>query len=207
MYKLTIVFVLSLVVLGCSTTTNVYQLAPDAEADAPLDVPLDGAIDIGPDGTADTLTTNPPIDSSALDSAIDSAPCDAVDPLVACRYPSCGDLPDGCGGVLHCGDKCSTVNAYDSCGGGGTPNKCGCTIPTCAEECINGVACGFAADCDVCFGDCRPGGTLDGGTCPSSDDRVVTCGPGKTAGEVSPRCTFVGRDSTSSTWCCPHNWP
>ncbi len=33
----------------------------------------------------------------------------------------CGDYPDGCGSLLHCG----ACVAPASCGGGGTPNKCG----------------------------------------------------------------------------------
>jgi hypothetical protein len=33
----------------------------------------------------------------------------------------CGDFPNGCGGLLHCG----TCVAPATCGGGGTPNKCG----------------------------------------------------------------------------------
>jgi hypothetical protein len=72
---------------------------------------------------------------------------------------NCGTLPDGCGGTLNCG----TCTLPQTCGGGGTPNVCGCTPTTCA---LVGANCGTIAD--------GCGGTLDCGTCVAPD----TCGGG-----------------------------
>ncbi len=78
---------------------------------------------------------------------------------------TCGQAPDGCGGVLSCG----TCPTGQSCGGGGVPNSCGtgtCTPSTCAAQ---GKACGPASD--------GCGGVLDCGGCPSGK----TCGGGGVA--------------------------
>lgn len=71
---------------------------------------------------------------------------------------NCGEVPDGCGGVLDCG----TCRAPETCGGFGTPNVCGCTPMSCAER---GADCGVIDNC---------GEPLDCGTCTGSQ----TCGGG-----------------------------
>ena len=44
-------------------------------------------------------------------------------PVTACgNNKECGDRPDGCGGVVHCGNTCKGKR---TCGGGGIPNQCG----------------------------------------------------------------------------------
>jgi hypothetical protein len=58
-------------------------------------------------------------------------------PTVTCAG-HCGTLFDGCD-VVECGNTCS---GYDSCGGGGTSNVCGCTP---AQPC-DGVSCGSRDD-------------------------------------------------------------
>jgi hypothetical protein len=75
---------------------------------------------------------------------------------------SCGPVADGCGGLLMCG----TCTPPETCGGGGTPYKCGapsCTPATCASL---GYNCGLAAD--------GCGGLLNCGSCTSPQ----TCGGG-----------------------------
>jgi hypothetical protein len=65
------------------------------------------------------------------------------------RGKDCGNLADGCGSILNCGDTCPPPQ---TCGGGGTPNLCGC-VPTngacdlntpaaCCDQacCLNGIA-------------------------------------------------------------------
>lgn len=42
-------------------------------------------------------------------------------PLTTCPTNACGDLPDGCSDILHCG-SCSGNRV---CGGNGKPNRCG----------------------------------------------------------------------------------
>ncbi len=74
---------------------------------------------------------------------------------------SCGELPDGCGGMLACG----SCPAGQTCGGGG-PNVCGaaaCQPKTCAGL---GKSCGPVSDgCSA---------VLDCGTCPPGQ----VCGAG-----------------------------
>ena len=57
-----------------------------------------------------------------------------------CQAGQCGEVPDGCGGTLSC-----DCPSGQSCGGGGTPNVCGCT-PTCADKC--------PGEPDCCGGSC-----------------------------------------------------
>ena len=85
---------------------------------------------------------------------------------------NCGPVADGCGGILDCG----TCTAPASCGGGGTPNKCGsnCKQTTCGAK---GANCGTIAD--------GCGGTLDCGTCASP----AACGGGGTSNVCGvPQC-------------------
>lgn len=60
----------------------------------------------------------------------------------------CGEIDDGCGGTLECGECTGT----DTCGGGGIPNICDCEPLDCSgAECgslDNG--CGATLDCGVC---------------------------------------------------------
>ena len=86
---------------------------------------------------------------------------------------NCGQVADGCGGLLSCG----TCTAPASCGGGGVANQCGnyCTITTCGAQ---GANCGIIAD--------GCGGTLNCGSCTSP----AICGGGGTANICgTPACT------------------
>ncbi|MCU0696314.1 MAG: hypothetical protein MUC96_07290 [Myxococcaceae bacterium] len=79
---------------------------------------------------------------------------------------NCGQLPDGCRGVLDCGACPGT----QSCGGGGLANVCGappCTPQVCATL---GLSCGTASD--------GCGAMLDCGSCQAPQ----TCGGGGTPG-------------------------
>ncbi|MBK7860781.1 MAG: hypothetical protein IPJ65_19705 [Archangiaceae bacterium] len=67
--------------------------------------------------------------------------------LSSCPVAACGQLPDGCGGVLECG-ACA---AGMTCGAGGAPNVC---APACARGCPLGFACDARG---ICAGD---GGSL-----------------------------------------------
>jgi hypothetical protein len=62
----------------------------------------------------------------------------------------CGTAPDGCGGSLGCG-SCTPPN---TCGGGGTPDACGCTPTSCAAEGKNcgtlDDGCGVTLTCGSC---------------------------------------------------------
>ena len=85
---------------------------------------------------------------------------------------NCGPVADGCGGILDCG----SCTAPASCGGGGTPNKCGsnCKQTTCGAK---GANCGTIAD--------GCGGTLDCGSCASP----AVCGGGGTSNVCGvPQC-------------------
>jgi hypothetical protein len=98
----------------------------------------------------------------------------------------CGDLGDGCGGVLDCG----TCDAPDTCGGAGEPNACGCTPTTCAAE---------GADCGTISNGC--GSTLACGVCDAplycgggGIDNACGCTPRTCSRRVSP----AGRSRTAA---------
>jgi hypothetical protein len=88
-------------------------------------------------------------------------------PATCARYGArCGQVPDGCGGILDCG-SCSDP---DTCGGSGVPNQCGCTTKTCDAQ---GATCGSVPD--------GCGGTLDCGS----------CGAGQACNPATNRCTAM----------------
>lgn len=89
-------------------------------------------------------------------------------------YADCGEAPDGCGGVLSCGD-CSNG---ETCGAAG-PNRCGsgsCTAKTCEDL---GAECGLAAD--------GCGNTLDCGECGEGQLCEPSGGANKCSG-TTPSC-------------------
>ncbi len=92
-----------------------------------------------------------------------------------CAGKTCGD--DGCGG------SCGMCTPPAACGGGGTPNQCGCTPTNCAVQCKN---CGPVDD--------GCGGTLNCGACTPPQ----TCGGGGISG-VCGGATSVTTTSTSSS--------
>ncbi len=97
---------------------------------------------------------------------------------------TCGELPDGCGGVLTCG----ACGAGESCGGGGTANACGpgtCSPKTCA---------GLAAECGQVSDGCAAVlscGTCSTGTCGGGGpNRCGTCVP-KNCADLQKNCGLV----------------
>jgi hypothetical protein len=98
----------------------------------------------------------------------------------------CGDVGNGCGGIIHCGNPCV---GNDICGGGGVHNKCGgptCTPRTCAG--VDPSQCGPISDgCGGLLTSC-------GTTCTSPD----TCGGGgmrDRCGNGTTACQPLGRDA------------
>ena len=97
-----------------------------------------------------------------------------------CSDPSvsslCGQQPDGCGGLIAA--PCVTCTGQETCGGGGTANKCGgaaaCIPTTAAKACLtaNGIPMNCGSMPDGC-GNLIPCGPNDGG---------ATCPPGETCG-------------------------
>ena len=104
------------------------------------------------------------LSSPVCDEHLPPTPPTCVPTTCAAAGLSCGPAADGCGGLLDCG-KCTPP---DTCGGSGTPGKCGhasCTKSTCAAQ---GIECGAAGD--------GCGGLLDCGKCTPP----ATCGGGGT---------------------------
>lgn len=83
--------------------------------------------------------------------------CGCTKTTCAAQGKNCGTIPDGCGSALHCGDACPT---HESCGGGGTPNVCGCladgTVTTFdnRDACCSGDCCSVAPGQCACAGGC-----------------------------------------------------
>ncbi len=145
------------VVVGCGGSSDGAFTGPDAtgadggddasllDGATPLDgaLPAEGGDDAGDDG------------GFVLDSPPPDVGCTPTSCMAA--GASCGSLSDGCGGSLSCG----ACMGLETCGGGGTANRCGCSPTTCAAA---GANCGMIAD--AC------GGMLDCGTCAAG----LTCG-------------------------------
>jgi hypothetical protein len=102
------------------------------------------------------------------------------------EHKNCGTVPDGCDGSLACG-SCS---GFDSCGGAGEANVCGCTPTTCVAQgkncgtipngCGAELNCGTCADFDSC------GGAGEANVCGCTP---TTCAEqGKNCGTVSDGC-------------------
>lgn len=101
----------------------------------------------------------------------------------AAQSKNCGDIVDGCGKSLHCGDCSGT----DTCGGGSSANVCGagtCTnTTTCADE---GKNCGLISDgCNA---------VLDCGTCGSGSTCVANVCTTTSSGDA-------GKSDASSSQC------
>ena len=76
--------------------------------------PVGGGIDAGTVDSLQPVDLRKPLDTGAIDLACVPQTC-------AGAGATCGSIPNGCGGVLNCG----SCTAPETCGGGGTPNKCG----------------------------------------------------------------------------------
>ena len=87
-------------------------------------------------------------------------PSTAPDPqdgaqTTACVPKTCAQLGKNCGTVDNCGEplSCGTcTNPYQTCGGNGTPNVCGCKPKPQAQACVG--RCIFAPD--GCGGNINP---------------------------------------------------
>jgi hypothetical protein len=104
---------------------------------------------------------------------------------------TCGPIGDGCGEILDCG----TCAAPETCGGGGTPSKCGkppCAAKTCVElnaTCgMNGDGCGAVLDCGTCT---EAGDTCGGGGIPNACGHTTMCTP-KTCADLGFNCGMNG---------------
>lgn len=117
----------------------------------------------------------------------------------------CGEVADGCGGVVSCGpDACATAGQI--CGGGGVPNKCGttpiqaCTPKTAAQACVGGKNCGWVSN--------GCGGVVSCGTCGAGQSCGLgganICGPNcvpKTCAQLGKNCG-LSSDGCGATLNC-----
>ena len=104
-----------------------------------------------------------------------------------CTGKNCGDS-DGCGGYCALG---ACTGPYNTCGGGGTPNVCGCTpgkICPAGGSCLVGNGCGGACSCasgQYCEFDgiCHYLYNIAAPTCspsPNTNTTRVSCGTSST---------------------------
>ncbi|MBL9039302.1 MAG: hypothetical protein JNG84_12360 [Archangium sp.] len=117
-----------------------------------------------------------------VDAGIEEEGCG----LVTCTSANadCGLLGDGCGAVLNCGDCIPP----QSCGGGGTPSRCGGN-----QACVPRTCAGAGADCGPFSDGC--GGLLNCGTCALPE----TCG----GGGLGNRCGIPGTAAGDGGACTP----
>ena len=163
---------LSLGLAGCSLINASREAPADASA------PADGA-------TSPTPDTGPP----AADASVvrDTGPTTCTPRDCAAAGADCGEPSDGCVGFLDCGD-CAWPR---SCGGGGTPFRCGRP-----SACINaGAVCGYTSDgADlVNCGDCEDG-EICGVPAPG------TCGRPAACVALGRRCGPLA-DGGGTVWC------
>jgi hypothetical protein len=120
-------------------------------------------------------------------------------PKTTCGPIQCGQISDGCGGILDCGT--TNCKADEICGGSGTTNVCGkpaCSPFTPAVACAGGKNCGVVSDgcggvidCTVGTG-CTAPSICGGGGAPN------VCGGGvPTADGGANGGTCVPKTSTS----------
>jgi hypothetical protein len=99
---------------------------------------------------------------------------------VPCPANGCGLFDNGCGGLKNCG----TCQTPQTCGGGGSPNVCGCTPSTCSMLQKN---CGQVSD--------GCGGTIDCGVCASPNH----CGPLNLCGRADNVIIYSNYDGGTFT--------
>lgn len=162
--------------LGCEASIPEATFACSGDSDCPPSMVCRGG-----DGLCYlTAATDAGVDAS--DGATDSAP--PCVPLANCgeARAECGEVPDGCDGLLDCG----ACEAPETCGAGGIPFICDCVPTTCSEA---GATCGMVGD--------GCGRTLDCGGCPALNDcvgGVCQCPPatcesvGATCGAIPDGC-------------------
>ncbi len=179
----------------------------DASADAVA------TVDAGPryDATVDL--------DAGVDATVDAAPCVPEDDVAFCTRlgKNCGTVNanDNCG-VRRTVGACGVCSSYyDSCGGGGVPNRCGCMPESDWAFCARlGRSCGGAAGTDncgsaravaACGGACPPdAGAADSGAADSGapDASVVqrwtftTCGAVGAAGPSQAQCDAAYRGTS-----------
>ncbi len=156
----------------------------------------------------DAEMTTPPPEEAGEDAGggIDAA--EACVPM-GCRElgANCGEADDGCGGKLDCG-MCK--GDYETCGGGGKKNVCGCTAATCdslssergAKVCgtIPDGCGGPALECgDSCSAPQSCGGGAAGNQCGCTPD-LAACGA-KECGTASDGCGGTAQCGTSNGQC------
>ncbi|MBI5537596.1 MAG: hypothetical protein HY898_33040 [Deltaproteobacteria bacterium] len=115
----------------------------------------------GPQDASDAWTDSP-VQEAGKDTHNESQVCNVTS--CASISADCGQMPDGCGGVLDCG----TCPDKKYCGGAG-PNRCGdkpCTPITCASKgydcgeitdgCSKIISCGQCSGYESCAGSGHP---------------------------------------------------
>jgi hypothetical protein len=131
-----------------------------------------------------------------LGSCVPTTSCTAKTMQVACAGQNCGDAPDGCGNLIHCGD----CPSGQSCGVGQPPVANVCGAITCPKQaCPSTQECGYASDgCDssILCGTCPAGKTCNNGKCGST-----TCTP-ESCTDQGIECGNAG-DQCGSLLTCP----
>jgi hypothetical protein len=119
---------------------------------------------------------------------------------------NCGELPDGCGGVLTCG-VCSELAA---CGAGGVPNVCGdgnaCTPKSCGalEKNCGTVSdgCSGTLQCGTCTGGMTCGGGGIANVCGTPCVPTTCSAQGKNCGSIQNGCGLSLNCGTCVTGSC-----
>ena len=127
--------------------------------------------------------------TSAVHAATAAVSVIACAPGTTCPAgDNCGTVPNGCGGTISCGPACT---APQTCGGGGTPNVCGCTpITTCPAGDNCGTISNGCGGTVTCGPACTAPQTCGGGGAPNvcGCTPLTTCPAGKNCGTIPNNC-------------------
>jgi hypothetical protein len=108
---------------------------------------------------------------------------------IRCPTNNCGQLGDGCGRVLNCGNSCPP--SAPICGGGG-PNVCGTSACTPKTQCLPTQTCGTIPDgcaSTLSCGSCGNGQICGGdGTLNRCCTPVAICPSGANCGHAPDGC-------------------
>jgi hypothetical protein len=154
-----------------------------------------------PDGCSGTLNCGGCASGAACvnNRCVQGGVCTRFSQATACAGKCGGTAPDGCGGTYTCPNTCT---GYNTCGGGGTPDVCGCVSKTAAVACGN--QCGGTAP-DGCGGTvtCTTSQCTGYNTCGGSGTaNQCGCSPKTAAAACGLQCGGTAPDGCGGTVSC-----
>ncbi|MFZ5468002.1 MAG: choice-of-anchor V domain-containing protein [Myxococcota bacterium] len=138
------------------------------------------------------LSSDPLGDMATMATTTVAVTCVLISSVMACAGKNCGTVSDGCGGSYTCGTGAMCPQPFETCGGGGTPNVCGCTPTTCLAQGKNcdsiSDTCGGMLSCGSCTAPQTCGGGGTNNVCGCTPTPQATACANKNCGDVADGC-------------------